>query len=106
MGTQNFISQLAYVVSPWFLWIMTNEAWFPDQVEGARAAFLTHDAKFLARGGQYTELEGAQGRERHVVIEFPSYQAALDCYHSEAYQSARAFRKEAGLATLLIVEGS
>ncbi len=36
MGTQNFISQLAYVVSPWFLWFMTNEAWFPDQVVGAR----------------------------------------------------------------------
>ena len=36
MGVQNFIGQLAYVVSPWFLWIMTNTSWFPDQVEGAR----------------------------------------------------------------------
>ncbi|MBD3336961.1 MAG: MFS transporter [Candidatus Eisenbacteria bacterium] len=35
MGTQNFIGQLAYVVSPWFLWIMTNESFFPDQVAGA-----------------------------------------------------------------------
>jgi len=35
MGTQNFISQLAYVVSPWFLWIMTYEGFFEDQVEGA-----------------------------------------------------------------------
>ncbi len=36
MGTQNFIGQLAYVVSPWFLWIMTNHEWFDDQAEGAR----------------------------------------------------------------------
>ena len=35
MGTQNFIGQLAYVVSPWFLWIMTYEGFFPDQVAGA-----------------------------------------------------------------------
>ena len=41
MGTQNFIGQLAYVVSPWFLWIMNsgtffrNEAGEPDQVSGA-----------------------------------------------------------------------
>jgi glycoside/pentoside/hexuronide:cation symporter, GPH family len=35
MGVQNFIGQLAYVVSPWFLWIMTNELWFKDQIEGA-----------------------------------------------------------------------
>ena len=35
MGTQNFLSQLAYVVSPWFLWIMTYKGFFDDQVEGA-----------------------------------------------------------------------
>jgi GPH family glycoside/pentoside/hexuronide:cation symporter len=35
MGVQNFIGQLAYVVSPWFLWIMTYEGWFDNQVDGA-----------------------------------------------------------------------
>lgn len=35
MGVQNFIGQIAYVISPWFLWIMTNEVWFDDQIEGA-----------------------------------------------------------------------
>jgi GPH family glycoside/pentoside/hexuronide:cation symporter len=35
MGVQNFIGQLAYVVSPWFLWIMTYEGFFENQVKGA-----------------------------------------------------------------------
>ncbi len=41
MGTQFFIGNLAYVVSPWFLWIMNsgtffrNDAGEPDQVAGA-----------------------------------------------------------------------
>ncbi len=35
MGTQNFIGQIAFLLSPWFLWFMTNENWFQDQVEGA-----------------------------------------------------------------------
>jgi len=35
MGVQNFIGQLAYVVAPWFLWIMQNEAWFDDMAQGA-----------------------------------------------------------------------
>ncbi len=41
MGTQNFIGQLAFVVSPWFLLIMNsgrffrNEAGEPDQIAGA-----------------------------------------------------------------------
>ena len=34
MGVQNFISQLAYVVSPWFLWFM-QLAWFDDLLHGA-----------------------------------------------------------------------
>jgi len=41
MGTQNFTGQLAFVVSPWFLWIMNSGQFFrdefgePDQVAGA-----------------------------------------------------------------------
>ncbi len=35
MGVQNFIGQLAYLATPWFLWIMTNERWFDDQIRGA-----------------------------------------------------------------------
>ncbi len=35
MGVQNFIGQLAYVVAPWFLWIMTYKPWFATQVQGA-----------------------------------------------------------------------
>ena len=35
MGVQNFIGQLAYVVSPWFLWIMTYKGFFKNQIDGA-----------------------------------------------------------------------
>ncbi|MEN9509791.1 MAG: hypothetical protein RLZZ621_2354 [Gemmatimonadota bacterium] len=35
MGVQNFIGQIAYLVSPWFLWIMQNPTWFRTPVEGA-----------------------------------------------------------------------
>jgi len=35
MGVQNFIGQLAYVVAPWFLWFMTQDELFADQIEGA-----------------------------------------------------------------------
>jgi GPH family glycoside/pentoside/hexuronide:cation symporter len=35
MGVQNFLGQIAYLVSPWFLWFMTYKPWFPDQLAGA-----------------------------------------------------------------------
>jgi uncharacterized protein (DUF1330 family) len=40
-----------------------------------------------------------------VVLEFPSYQAALDCYHSPEYAPAMALRLDAGVADILIIEG-
>ena len=36
MGVQNFIGQLAYLVSPWFLWVMTYKPWFATPTEGAK----------------------------------------------------------------------
>ena len=35
MGVQNFVGQVAYLVSPWFLWVMNRTAWFPTPREGA-----------------------------------------------------------------------
>jgi uncharacterized protein (DUF1330 family) len=40
-----------------------------------------------------------------VVIEFPSYDDAVACYNSPEYQSAKAKRKGAGEANIVIVEG-
>jgi len=85
---------------------VTDPEEYKKYVSGARAAFEAHGATFLARGGENAEVEGALGRERHVVIEFPSYQAALECYNSAEYQAARNFRAEAGVATIVLVEGA
>ena len=49
-------------------------------------------------------MEG-QGHARNVVIEFDSLQDALDCYNSPEYQAAKANRKDAGIADIVIVEG-
>ena len=35
MATQNFFGQLTYLVAPWFLWFMQNDAFFDNMMEGA-----------------------------------------------------------------------
>lgn len=67
-------------------------------------AFKKYGAVILARGGTCQQMEG-KGRPRNVVVEFPSLQAALDCYNSAEYQAARAKRVGAGEADIVIVEG-
>jgi len=73
-------------------------------LSGATQAFAGHGARFLARGGRADGVEG-QARARNVIIEFPSYQAAMDCYNSVAYQAARAHRASASVGEIVIVEG-
>ena len=48
--------------------------------------FSMFGARFLVRGGRYEVMEG-RARSRTVVLEFPSYEAALACYRSPEYRS-------------------
>ncbi|MCC5834013.1 MAG: MFS transporter [Opitutales bacterium] len=36
MGTANFMGQIAWVLAPWFYWLMENKRFFDDSVSGAR----------------------------------------------------------------------
>jgi uncharacterized protein (DUF1330 family) len=77
---------------------------YKDYVAAGKPAFEKYGAKFLARGGAYTELEG-KARGRNVVIEFPSLQHAVDCYNSPEYQIAAKIRHEIADAEMVVVEG-
>ena len=63
------------------------------------------DGKFLVRGGDNVTVEGDPENRRLVVVEFPSYAAARECYQSEVYQEARKLRAHAGDAQFVVVEG-
>jgi uncharacterized protein (DUF1330 family) len=67
-------------------------------------AFRKYHGRFLTRGGQSETPEGAT-RSRVVVIEFPDYKAALECYRSPEYAKAMALRDGKSIMDLAIVEG-
>jgi uncharacterized protein (DUF1330 family) len=64
----------------------------------------TYGGVFLVRGGRFENPEGSS-RTRNVVIEFPSYEAALDCWNSADYQRAIQLRVPVSTIDLVIVEG-
>ena len=89
-------------------WIAHVTVTAPEQYQeyasATKVAFEKYGAKVLARGGDFVNVEG-EGRARNVVIEFPSLQAAKDCYFSPEYQSAKVKRQGAGIADIVLVEG-
>ena len=68
------------------------------------APLAAHGGRFLVRAGRFENPEGAS-RSRNVVIEFPSYQAALDCYRSPGYQAAIALRLPVATVDMVVIEG-
>lgn len=77
---------------------------YKEYVAANAAAFAKYGARFLVRGGRFENPEGG-ARSRNVVIEFPSYQAALDCWDSPEYRRALAIRAPISTADVVIVEG-
>lgn len=90
----------------WIARISVNQPERYDEYKDlAGPAYKEFGAKFLVRGGDFAVSEG-NARERNVVIEFPTYQAALDCYNSDQYAKARAVRQAISDGELIVVEGA
>ena len=84
---------------------ITDPAGYPQYIAANKAAFDKYGARFLVRGGQGEVFEGPAAT-RLVVIEFETYQQALDCYHSPEYQAALKLRQAYSTAHFAVVEGA
>ena len=78
---------------------------YKEYVEKDTPILLARGGKFIIRGGQSQVMEG-EVLDRHVVIEFPSYQAALDAYNDPEYQEVMKIRHRTADSVILVVEGA
>ena len=89
-------------------WIANNIVHDAGKYEEYKAlnavAFKKYGAKFLVRAGEQQSREG-DAHPRTVVLEFPSYQAAVECYVSSEYKKALQLRLGIADSNLIIVEG-
>jgi len=89
-------------------WVALADITDPDgykaYIEENAKAFRKYRGRFLIRGGASERPEGIT-RSRVVVIEFPDYAAALECYRSPEYAKAMALRRGKSVMDLAIVEG-
>ena len=89
-------------------WIVRVDITDPEQYKTYVAAnadpLKKYGARFLVRAGRFENPEGTS-RTRNAVIEFPTYQAALDCWKSPEYQQAIKLRRSVSTADLIVIEG-
>lgn len=89
-------------------WVVFADVTDPEGYKGYMAgnaqALAKYSARFLARGGKVEPKEG-EPRSRVVVVEFPIYSAALECYNSPEYVAAMKEREGRSVWDMAITEG-
>jgi len=83
---------------------IADMAGYQKYIAANKAVFEKFGGRFLVRNGEKTVVEG-NPRSRVVVIEFDSYQRALECYRSPDYQALIALRAPCSEADLVVIEG-
>ena len=84
---------------------VTDPDVYGEYAKLAGPALAKHGGRFLARGGKCQHFEGKE-HLRNVIVEFPSFEAAVTCYTSEDYAEALALALKASVRDVVIVEGA
>ena len=77
---------------------------YKEYIAANGKALAKYGARFLARDGK-TESQEGKPRSRVIVLEFPNYEAAMDCYRSTEYGEAMKLRQGKSEWDMAITEG-
>lgn len=83
---------------------VTNPEKWAEYIAKSKIALDKFGGTPIVRGGRYEIFEG-NGAARNVIIEFPSYENAINYLKSAEYAEAKAARNGAGTADVTVVEG-
>ena len=84
---------------------VTDPDAYPAYVAKVQPILDMFGGEFLVRGGRSQSYEGTPPGNRTVVIRFPSFEKAMEWYHSDEYAEAKAMRMAASTSVQTIVEG-
>ena len=83
---------------------VNNPEAYKEYVEKDTPILQGLGGRFIIRGGA-SEVKEGEAHERHVVIEFPSYEAAQAAYNDPEYQEVMKIRQRTADSTIIVVEG-
>jgi uncharacterized protein (DUF1330 family) len=82
-----------------------NKDPYLQYITQARPIVESYGGRYLIRGGEVTPLFGDWIPQRIVVIEFPSRDAAENCFGSPDYREIAHLRENSTVTRAIIVEG-
>ena len=84
---------------------VTNPENYKEYIKKVPDVIKKYGGEYLVRGGEHQVVEGEDNLPRLVVIKFPSYEKALEWYHSEDYKTVKGIRLANAVGSNIIVKG-
>ena len=84
---------------------MTNKEGFKVYAEQVPETIKQFGGKYIVRAGEYKSMEGKWDYTRNVIIEFPTYEKALEWYNSDLYKPVKELRQKNSEGNLIIIKG-
>jgi uncharacterized protein (DUF1330 family) len=84
---------------------VTNPEGYKEYTQLVPATLEKFGGRFVVRGGKWQVAEGEWPERRHVVIQFPSMEAATGWFDSPEYAKPKAMRRANSKGRIIFVEG-
>ena len=84
---------------------VTNPEIYKEQVAKVTEVVKKFGGEHLVSNGEYQVVEGEDNLPRLVIIKFPSYEKALEWYHSDEYKPVKDIRLQNSEGSNIIVKG-
>ena len=84
---------------------MTDKENFKLYAETVPESVKKFGGKYLVRAGEFKSMQGKWDFTRNVIIEFPTYEKALEWYNSEEYKPIKQIRLDNSEGTNIIIKG-
>ena len=83
----------------------TNPENYKEYVTKVSDVVKKFDGEYLVRNGEHQVVEGKDNFPRIVIIKFPTYERALEWYHSDEYKPVKDIRLQNSEGSNIIVKG-
>ena len=84
---------------------VTNPENYSEYVKKVTDVVKKFGGEYIVRNGEYQVVEGEDNFPRIVIIKFPSYEKALEWYHSDEYKPIKNIRLKNSEGSNIIIKG-
>lgn len=85
--------------------LVTDPSRYEEYKLQAQATIAAYGGRYLARGGAHKVLEGEWSPARLVILEFDSYDRAVEWYESQEYAAPKDLRQSISISSIVVVDG-